>query len=250
MRVRVREKSEQIERWFEIPILIAALLVIPVIVIEQSSWGEPWDSLAVALNWTIWTAFLLELVAMLAFVPDRWRWLRRHPLDVAIVLFTPPFLPSSLQAARLFRLLRVFRLLRLMRAVRRLFSIDGIRYAALLAGLTALGGGAAFAEVEHRSTWTGAYWAVTTMTTVGYGDVSPATDWGRGIAVVVMLVGIGFLTLIIGAIAQRFIAAQVEQVRELEEEEELLTVDAIVSELNEVMARLRRLEANVQRLAR
>ena len=44
---------------------------------------------------------------MLAVVPDRGRWLRDHPLEVAIVVLTPPFLPASLQAARAFRLLRL-----------------------------------------------------------------------------------------------------------------------------------------------
>ena len=243
------DTAERIERRLDVPLLVAAVLVIPVIVIEESSWEQPWTTLASVLNWTIWSAFVAEVVAMVAIVPDRWRWLRQHPLDVAIVILTPPFLPASLQAARLFRLFRLVRLLRLMQLVRQLFSLEGLRYASLLAGLTALGGGAAFAEVENRSTWTGVYWAVTTMTTVGYGDVTPKTDWGRAIAIVVMLVGIGFLTLVIGAIAQRFLAAQVAEVRELEEEE-LQTVDAVLGELNDVMTRLRRLEAGVQRLGR
>jgi hypothetical protein len=49
---------------------------------------------------------------MLRVVPDRGRWLREHPLDLAIVIFTPPFLPPALQAARVFRLLRLLRLVR------------------------------------------------------------------------------------------------------------------------------------------
>jgi voltage-gated potassium channel Kch len=61
--------------------------------------------------------------------------------------------------------------------------------------MTALGGGAAFAAVEGLSTWDGVYWAVTTMTTVGYGDVTSATDGGRPIAILVMVVGIGLLTM-------------------------------------------------------
>jgi voltage-gated potassium channel len=87
--------------------LLAALLVIPTIVIEQSDVGEPWDTVAVVLNWATWLAFLAEAVIMLAVVPDRSRWLRDHPLEVAIVVLTPPFLPASLQAARVFRLLRL-----------------------------------------------------------------------------------------------------------------------------------------------
>ena len=80
-----------------------------------------------------------------------------------------------------------------MPALRKLYTFEGLRYAALLAVMTALGGGAAFAAVENRSTWDGRLLAVTTMTTVGYGDITPMTDGGRAIAMAVMVVGIGFL---------------------------------------------------------
>jgi voltage-gated potassium channel len=99
---------------------------------------------------------------MLAVVPSKRGWLRENPLDVAIVLFTPPFLPASLQALRAFRLLRIVRLLRLAPLARRVFSLEGLRYAALLAVLTVLGSGAAYAAVEkNRSTWDGVWWAIT-----------------------------------------------------------------------------------------
>ncbi len=44
--------------------LVAALLVIPVIAVEQSDAGEPWRFLAGVLNWLIWIAFAVELVVM------------------------------------------------------------------------------------------------------------------------------------------------------------------------------------------
>lgn len=71
------------------------------------------------LNWAIWIVFALELVTMLAVVSNRWRWLRKHPLEVAVVLLTPPVMPASLQAARALRLLRVLRLVRLMKVPRK-----------------------------------------------------------------------------------------------------------------------------------
>jgi voltage-gated potassium channel len=76
----VDERSRRFERAFELPILVAALLVIPVIAVEQSGAGDPWRSAASVLNWLIWIAFAAELVVMLTVVPNRWQWLRRHPL--------------------------------------------------------------------------------------------------------------------------------------------------------------------------
>ena len=242
----MNERAERWERRFEIPVLVAALLVIPVIAIEQSEAREPWRTLASALNWLIWLVFAAELVVMLAVVPNRWAWLRRHPLDVAIVVLTPPFVPASLQVARVLRLLRLLRVVRAVRIARRLFSLEGVRYGAVLAVMVALGGGATFAAVEGKSTWEGVYWAVTTMTTVGYGDITPKTDSGRVIAMGVMVVGIGFLSLVIGAVAERFLATEVAEV-----EEEVAGAEAdVLRELAEIATRLRRIEANVRQLQR
>jgi voltage-gated potassium channel len=86
-----------------------------------------------------------------------------------------------------------------------------VRFASILAFMTAVGGGATYASVEGKqvSTWDGVWWAVSTMTTVGYGDQYPVTAAGRAIAIIVMLVGIGFIAIITAAIAQKFVVAGV-----------------------------------------
>ena len=231
------ERSEAIARRFELPMMVAALLMIPVIAIEQSDAATGLRTLAEVLNWAIWLAFVAELAVMLSVVPSKRRWLREHPLEVAIVIVTPPFLPPSLEAARVFRLLRLIVLLRAAFIARRLFSLEGIRDAAVLALLTVLGGGAAFAAVEtsqHLSAWDGVWWAVTTVTTVGYGDVSPETDAGRIIAIAVMVVGIGFVALVTAAAAERFMR-RAPQTAELEHR------------LEEISARLAAIEQNQRR---
>jgi voltage-gated potassium channel len=213
-----------------------ALLVIPTIAIEQSDIGQPWDTIATILNWTIWLAFAAEIVIMLRVVPERGRWLREHPLEIALVVLTPPFLPASLQAARVFRVLRLLRLLKLAKHTRRLFSTEGIRDAAVLAVMTILGGGAAFAAIEksqHLSAWDGVWWAITTVTTVGYGDLAPTTDGGRVIAIIVMLVGIGFIAILTAAAAGRFLHEQRAETTKLE---------AVEQRLDEVLRRLDAIE--------
>jgi voltage-gated potassium channel len=218
-----------------VPLLVAALLTIPAIAIEQSDVGQPWDTIASVLNWVIWTAFLAEAILMLRLVDDRWRWVREHPLEVAIVILTPPFLPASMQAARAFRLLSLLRLLRLGVLVRRFLSTEGIRDAAVLAAMTVLGGGAAYAAVEKGqdlSAWDGVWWAIVTVTTVGYGDTFPQTDAGRIIAIVVMFVGIGFIAVLTAAAAERFLRVQRQERNELEGVEQRL--DEILTRLDAI----------------
>lgn len=241
-------RSERIARRFELPMLVAAVLVIPLLILEESDVGEPWTTVAIVLNWATWLAFLSELVVMLAVVPNRRRWLREHPVEVVVVVLTPPFLPASLAAARVLRLLRLVRLLRLAVVVRQLFTVEGVRYAALLAFVTVLAGGTAFASVERDPTaWDGIWWAVTTMTTVGYGDLFPVTDLGRIIAMVVMIVGIGFGSLLIGTVAERFVAPGVRaEASELEREVETTEAD-VLREVRDLGERLQRIEAALDR---
>jgi voltage-gated potassium channel len=213
-------RSREIERRLEAPLLFFALLTIPAIALEYSDAGEPWETIGVAMNWAIWLAFLAEVAIMLRVVPDRGRWLRDHPLDVAIVVFTPPFLPATLQAARIFRLLRLLRLVKAGVLARRVFSTEGVRDAAVLTLIAVLGGGAAFAAVEqdqNLSAWDGVWWAVTTVTTVGYGTPEVTTDGGRIIAICLMLTGIGFVAVLTAAAAERFVRTRREHERVIED---------------------------------
>jgi voltage-gated potassium channel len=244
----VDERSQRWARRFDWIVLVAAALVIPVVVIEQAETSDSVKTLAGIANWAIWLVFLAEVVFMLAIVPNRRRWLLDNPLDVAIVVLTPPFLPAGLQALRVFRLLRLLRLLRVLQAARRLFSPKGLQWALLLGLLTIFLGGAAFAAVEKgpnenvSNTWDGIWWAVCTMTTVGYGDIGPMTDSGRVLAIVVMLIGIGVVTLLIGATAERFVVHDIAEVEEEVTGELEDTGTMMRRELREISRRLQELE--------
>jgi hypothetical protein len=107
----------------------------------------------------------------------------------------------------------------------------GVRDAAVLTLLAVLGGGAAFAAVEQDvSAWDGVWWAITTVTTVGYGDVAVSTDGGRIIGICLMITGIGFVAVLTAAAADRFVRQRGEEQR------------AIQYQLAEILRRLDSLE--------
>jgi voltage-gated potassium channel len=228
-------RAQRIQDRLEWPVVVAALLTVPILVIQESNFGEPWETVATVLNWVTWLTFFAEAVIMLSVVPDRRAWLRHHLLDLAVVVLTPPFAPQAWQNGRLFRLIRLLRVFRVL-ALRRLLSLEGMKYAAMVALGTVIIGGAVFAGVEEHqgiTTWDGVWWAITTVTTVGYGDIVPESTGGRIIGITIMLVGIGFVALLTAFIADRFINLTVET----EEKEDL-----ILAELRAINARLDALE--------
>ena len=238
--------------------LFAALLVIPVIIVEQADVGEPWSQVANVTNWIIWLAFATELVVMLIVVPRRGAWLRAHPLEVIIVVLTPPVVSTALQGIRGLRLLRLARLLPLIvgaRVSRNMFTLAGLRYAAMTAGLVILVGGVAFAAVEdgHHaqtvSTWDGVWWAISTATTVGYGDLYPVTTSGRFIAIGVMAAGIGFVGFFTAAIAQRFIVPAVAEDIERMEEHQHSDDAVLIRQLAAMRVQIEEIEQTLLRRA-
>jgi voltage-gated potassium channel len=157
----------------------------------------------------IWLVFLAEVAAMLSVSDDRWQWVRRNPLDVVIVILTPPVAPAVPQSFRSLRLLRLVRIFRLAPLVRTVFTIDGVQYAPLLAFLTLIAGGYAFANIEpDRTLAQGLYCAIGTMTTAGSGDVVAGNDTRQAVAATLMMVGLAFAAILTGAIAKRFIVTE------------------------------------------
>jgi voltage-gated potassium channel len=220
---------------------VLALLVVPAIVLEETS-SDALQVVAFVLNILIWVGFAAELAFVLAVATSRRRTLRAHWLDVAIVVVSVPVTPAALQSTRALRLLRFLRFIRLgllagraLVAARTLFSPSGLRYVVVLVLLFVVVSGSAVAMVDSEdvgSIWDGMWWALTTVTTVGYGDVVPRSAVGRVVASVAMLVGIGFFALLTAAVAATF-------VKQDERPEELR------AQLEDIAARLERIEQSL-----
>jgi voltage-gated potassium channel len=201
-------RAERAAEWLRVPLIFAAVLAIPTIVVQESGIGGLWEIIARIVDWSIWAIFAANLAIMLSIVPNRRRWLINNPMDVLIVVLTPPFLPATLKLARVLPLVRLAWLMVVAHRLHSVFSLQGLRYAALIVFTVVAGGGVVFVAVEpdqHLSIWDGLWWAAETVTTVAYGDIYPTTALGRIVATVVMTAGVGFVALLTGALAQRFL---------------------------------------------
>jgi voltage-gated potassium channel len=197
-----------VPRWLRNLSLAAAVLTIPSVLLDVSTGLPGWvDVFARVLNWAVWSVFLLTLVVVLVRAPSPWAALKANPVLPVIVVLTTPIAPAGLQ---MFRLLRLGALLGAAHHAKRLFSAQGLVYAGVVLLIVVVGGGAIFTAVErsaqHLSVESGIWWAMVTVTTVGYGDIVPHTEAGRAVAVIVMVTGIGTAALLVGAASQRFVA--------------------------------------------
>lgn len=180
-----------------------------------------------ALEWFFTIVFTVEYLACLACVRHPWRYARSFVGIIDLLAILPTYLAvlvpemHALIDVRLLRLLRLFRLLKLTAYV----SEFGTLYRALHASRRKIAVFLAFVLLltmvmgtlmyvvegpEHgfSSIPVGMYWAITTLTTVGFGDVTPKTDLGRFIASLMMLMGWGTLAVPTGIVSAELIGQQ------------------------------------------
>jgi voltage-gated potassium channel len=213
--------ADRARRLFEVPVLVAALLVVPVIFIEERSTSSLWLNAALVANWVIWALFFAEFAVVVTLADKRPQYAKRAWLDLLIIVVSFPLLPNAFAATRLLRLARLSRVLRLLRllrlaaivsrggvAARAIFLKRGLGYLIVLVLLIALGVGGIFAIVEGSSVADGMWWAIVTVTTVGYGDMYPVTTAGRVAASVLMLLGIGLIAVITASVAAHIVGQE------------------------------------------
>jgi voltage-gated potassium channel len=232
--------SGRVVHRFEWVVMAAALALIPVLVIESEVKSSGWRDVAAAVNWVVWVVFLCEFLFVLSVAPRKGAALRAHWLDLGLVVLTVPAYGSLFSGLRLARLIRLVRLLRLgmvagraLQAERALTSEAVFRTVGLLTLFVVVLAGAVESLVDGRhikSVWDGIWWAVVTVTTVGYGDLTPHSVGGRIVAMVVMLFGIGFLSVLTATIASRFVKTDTGTT---EMREALARIEAELAELRQ-----------------
>jgi voltage-gated potassium channel len=135
---------------------------------------------------------------------------------------------------------------RLSRFLREPVSVRGAASVIIVAtAVIVVVSGVAIRALDHReyaSVWEGMWWALQTVTTVGYGDVTPESVSGRFVAGAVMLAGVALVAIVTAAVTSSFVARVQEQRRAEEATEEGLAEQRLDDRLDDIAARLDRVE--------
>jgi voltage-gated potassium channel len=245
----------------EWPLTALALLIIPSILLDDHTKRLGFHEIALWLNWIVWLAFCGELVVKAWLAPDRKYFVRHAWFDLIIVVLSPPFIgPEYLSGLRAVRAVRIVRLLRVVRAVavagialesaRNVLARKRLHYVVLATAVIVSLGAFGIYGVEHEhnpaigSVGDAFWWAIVTATTVGYGDISPASTEGRLIAVVLMLVGIGAISILTATVASIF-CDQDKQDRKAEFERLEARLDGLVTKQDQILEAVHRIREDI-----
>ena len=156
------------------------------------------------VQWVSWIAFAIDLIYGLSKSENKVKYLKKHPLEIAAVLF--PFL----RPLRLMRVISFGGLAIQKIAIGRQFAIT---IKVLIASIFIAYISAVQITISERAVegsniknfGDGIWWAITTVTTVGYGDRYPTTTEGKLLAVALMFMGISLVGVITASVAAWFV---------------------------------------------
>ena len=186
-----------------------ALLLIPVLLIEETSTDLGVVRAATAVNATIWVLFVLDYAVDLWHAKDRRAHIARRWADLALIVVSPPlFVPPEAQALRALRALRLFRALAVAGVVAERVGQPLSRTAALvIVGVLAavvIAGGLLVTILEPATFATlalGYAWAVATLMTAGHAEPVPVTAAARAVSTLIVVVGLGSFAALAASIA-------------------------------------------------
>ncbi len=177
-------------------------------------------------NFILTALFTLEYAARVYCAPDRKRYIFSFFGIIDLLSILPPYLfliaPTAryMLLLRSFRFIRIFRIFRLftfinegilmMQAIRQSLHKIAVYFVFVLAMVTCLGTLMFIVEsgqpdTKFTSLGSSVYWAIVTMTTVGYGDITPVTALGRLLSAFVMMLGYTIIAIPTGIVSANFI---------------------------------------------
>lgn len=225
MRVVIFEADTPAGKAFDVALLLVILLSVAVVMLDSVKSIRALHGTALdRAEWFFTLVFTLEYGARLVCVPLPTRYARSFFGVVDLLAILPSYLSlllpgaESLLVIRGLRLMRVFRIFKLgeflgeasvlgraLLASRRKITV----FLSVVAILVTLLGTAMYliegSENGFTSIPTAVYWAVVTMTTVGYGDLAPQTVAGKTLATLVMILGYGIIAVPTGIVTAEIV---------------------------------------------
>lgn len=241
--VHTRE-TPHARRWgrrFDRPMLVVAMLIPLQWYVESS--GTVSAPVAYAIDWFVWLLFLVETAVLLTLVEDRARYLAGNWMNLVIIASGVPILWNITPLAGVLRSFRLLLLLgvvlRASRTVRVLLARNRLGSTLAVAAGVVLIAGVFSAGIDPaiESPADGLWWALVTVTTVGYGDVVPVTTQGRLFGAILIVVGLVLFALLTANISAFLIDRQRDQ-----------SERSLHRRLTETNERLARLEQQLHRL--
>lgn len=220
LRVIIFEAETPAGRAFDVVLIVAILSSVTAVMLESvAGIRAEYGGMLYGLEWAFTILFTIEYVLRLYCVKKPLKYATSFFGVVDLLAILPTYLdllfPSAhfISVIRILRVLRVFRVLKLVQYVRESTLLVRALYASrrkitvflfsLLAMMVILGSIMYViedAEAGFSSIPQSIYWAIVTMTTVGYGDVSPATPLGKAVASFVMVLGYSIIAVPTGIV--------------------------------------------------
>lgn len=214
------EADTRAGRLFDAVLLVLIAASVLVVVLESSPVVRArYGSEMLVLEWTFTILFTVEYLLRLYSVGAPLRYATSFFGMVDLLSVVPTYLSllipgaQSLLVIRILRLLRIFRIFKLsnylsessqlwiaLRASRRKILVFLLTVMTIVVIVGAMIHVIEGPEHGFTSIPTGIYWAIVTLTTVGYGDISPQTTLGRFLASAVMLMGYGVIAVPTGIV--------------------------------------------------
>lgn len=202
-------------RWFDLVLIVCIIASVTLVLLDTvASINQRWGEFIHVFEWVFTVIFTVEYLLRLYCSAHRWQYARSFYGIVDLLSVLPSYLSLFFPGANftlIIRVLRLFRIFRVLKLLRYLSEGNILLKAMMQSGrkvfifffsvsLIIMVLGAIMYMVEgpengFSSIPKSIYWTIVTITTVGYGDITPKTDLGQAIAALTMLIGYSIIAI-------------------------------------------------------